>query len=52
MRPTEDRNQFCNYDGGGPPVVSYPAEAGQTTRCFLGDREVLNGIRKKSCWED
>lgn len=36
-----------------PPQVFYPAEAGQTTlRCFPGNREVLNGIGKKSGWTD
>ena len=35
-----------------PPQVSYRRDLQTTLRCFPGDREVLNGIGKKSGWTD
>ena len=38
--------------GEGPPLVSYRRDQQTALRCFPGDRVVLNGIGKKSCWKD
>ena len=35
-----------------PPQVFYRRDLQTTLRCFPGDREVLNGIGKKSGWTD
>ena len=35
-----------------PPQVTYRRDLQTTLRCFPGDREVLNGIGKKSGWTD
>jgi len=35
-----------------PPQVTYRRDLQTALRCFPGDREVLNGIGKKSCWKD
>ena len=35
-----------------PPQVTYRSDLQTTLRCFPGDREVLNGIGKKSGWTD
>src|ERR1035437_292665 len=47
MRPTKDRNQCCNYNGEGPPLVLYRRDQQAVLPCFPGDWGVLNGIGKK-----
>ena len=38
--------------GEGPPLALYRRDQQTTLRCFPGDRAVLNGIGKMSCWKD
>ena len=38
--------------GEGPPLVSCRRDQQTALRCFPGDRAVLNGIGKMSCWKD